>query len=647
MVTYNTIDSNQYWLISDDNDKDGYYLNTFLFCSKCRSSIHIINVNILDNESIKYKCKCGTYNKKLDEVLELFTFQMQKSDHFNDGYKFGKKENKVYFSLDNSIPNCQHGNKSISFCHFCSEYLCHNCLSNHISHLCYREDLIPDNHSLNFENFMNSLSFNYKIIINQIDEAINQLVNDKKNLETYYNKSVKVNEKINSLTKRLKNNYLLTKKTNFINYLNFYNFSHPNEIYKIREILSPQNIHNETLTFIDYLKNNCFIFLNPRISGELHYIRTIVKKEENDQKKIKEGKEYHENYEDNGIGQTLPYASGEKQIDDYGYTFDINVQNIEKKNNIVKYDEFDDLCITIPNDENTKMKFFLLPDNKFAIFYYNILKPKIDIFSLYNYKLELTIPIKEKWNRNYRGWQFNPYKPDFYCLSNGTFLYYYGCWIKRIIINSHKYYTENNSLSKFKIMLFTELSNDLLLFQAKNNVSFLVQNSFPFKIKTKFRMSYFSVCQISLNTFIFCSPKKNAEDRLYSCTSKVVQGPLNHVIKEFEDLEFDEGYKMEKTNKILLASQSTISISILNINTLEIETVIMGYEIIKIYTEIDNKEYVVCFNSDEEYFIWDLVSFKIQKLSFCPEQKDIRYIFPLKGHKFLIDSLITVKVFGY
>lgn len=38
------------------------------------------------------------------------------------------------------------------------------------------------NYVLNMENFMNSLSFNYKIILNQIDEVINKFVNDKKEL---------------------------------------------------------------------------------------------------------------------------------------------------------------------------------------------------------------------------------------------------------------------------------------------------------------------------------------------------------------------------------------------------------------------------------------------------------------------------------
>lgn len=86
MESINTID-NKSWLISSD-DKDDYYLNDFLLFSVCKSSLHIIKVNIFNDESIKYKCKCGVYKKRLEEVFQSNTFQMQKSEHFNNNYNF-------------------------------------------------------------------------------------------------------------------------------------------------------------------------------------------------------------------------------------------------------------------------------------------------------------------------------------------------------------------------------------------------------------------------------------------------------------------------------------------------------------------------------------------------------------------------------
>ena len=156
----------------------------------------------------------------------------------------------------------------------------------------------------------------------------------------------------------------MTKKSNYVNYLNFYNFSKFNEIYRIREIISPQNIHIETLKFIDYLKDNFWIAFNPENNNKLHYIKTIASKEEKDSKKIKIGKEYFEYYEDKfGFSEkgVQSFEDCQKQIDDYGYIFDINAQNVNQRTNIVKYDNFDNYCVTIPDNEKIRMRYFLLP----------------------------------------------------------------------------------------------------------------------------------------------------------------------------------------------------------------------------------------------------------------------------------------------
>lgn len=72
---------------------------------------------------------------------------------------------------------------------------------------------------------MNTLSINYKLIINQLNTSINQLLHDKEEVERIYNENIKKNALIKELVKRLKNNYRLTQKTNLINKINYLNFT--------------------------------------------------------------------------------------------------------------------------------------------------------------------------------------------------------------------------------------------------------------------------------------------------------------------------------------------------------------------------------------------------------------------------------------
>lgn len=87
--------------------------------------------------------------------------------------------------------------------------------------------------------------------------------------------------------------------------------------------------------------------------------------------------------------------------------------------------------------------------------------------------------------------------------------------------------------------------------------------------------------------------------------------------------------------------------SIFDINTFEIETKIDGYEITKIYTELDNTEYAVTISPYGKCVKINLYSYEMKTIDFSPEQTDINYIFPLTGNKFLIQTIYSIKIFGY
>lgn len=138
------------WLISENN-QDNYYENEFLVCPGCCSTIHIVNIDTKDEIKIKYHCKCGRFNKNLQELLKETTFYLQKNSLKEEKPIFNNKLRTSPITLNVSIPKCKnHRDNSVSFCHDCTQYLCNHCLITHKNHLCYSEKLKGKNRQSHF-----------------------------------------------------------------------------------------------------------------------------------------------------------------------------------------------------------------------------------------------------------------------------------------------------------------------------------------------------------------------------------------------------------------------------------------------------------------------------------------------------------------
>ena len=68
---------------------------------------------------------------------------------------------------------------------------------------------------------MNSLTLNYKLLINQIDMTIKQLEFDKEEMIKNYQINYNNNELLHELVTRISNNYQLPIKNDYINSINF------------------------------------------------------------------------------------------------------------------------------------------------------------------------------------------------------------------------------------------------------------------------------------------------------------------------------------------------------------------------------------------------------------------------------------------
>ena len=126
----------------NDNDENEYYSNKFLFCANCRSTIHIISLNMMDNRLITYNCNCGQKEGQLEDFLEENIYFLKKTSYVSGNFCFNNKKSKSSFTLNKIIPDCVYGRKSISLCHVCSEYLCDICLNCNKTNLIYKENLV-------------------------------------------------------------------------------------------------------------------------------------------------------------------------------------------------------------------------------------------------------------------------------------------------------------------------------------------------------------------------------------------------------------------------------------------------------------------------------------------------------------------------
>lgn len=114
---------------------DEYYNNKFLVCQKCKSNPHIMKL-ILNEQTIKYKCKCGTFIAKIEEFIYLFTFFLKKENSTDNIYSFNNINRNNPIKLERLNSNCtKHNTKRISFCHECSENLCNKCFNYHKKHV--------------------------------------------------------------------------------------------------------------------------------------------------------------------------------------------------------------------------------------------------------------------------------------------------------------------------------------------------------------------------------------------------------------------------------------------------------------------------------------------------------------------------------
>lgn len=188
-----------------------------LFCPKCNTEMHILELTLTEKNIIKYKCQCGILSEEIESFLSKNTYYFT----YGSSYEFSNKSfinelNNQFLNLNLKAPKCHHGNEITGFCDTCSEYLCEKCMHKHLTHIifdtnnikCEIDDLFPDS----YDEFMTSLEQNHSIIISQINSTIEQLQSYKELIEKEYNNTVNKNKILYEIAIRLKNNYDILKK---------------------------------------------------------------------------------------------------------------------------------------------------------------------------------------------------------------------------------------------------------------------------------------------------------------------------------------------------------------------------------------------------------------------------------------------------
>lgn len=634
-----------YWL-TDKNKESEYYSNEFMLCPKCRVNYHIQDLHLFNSETVTIKCNCGSFTKGLAQVIESSTFYLHKTFEKNN-FLFGNKNCSKPIKLELSNHNCSHGNKSISYCHECSQYLCTRCFPSHKNHICYDENLLEEDYEIRSDGFIESLSINYKILINQIDLAINQLSKDKEEVEKSYQENIQKNQLLNEFILRLYHNYKLSGKSNFINYLNYYNYSYDSEFFKIREVLTCENVHAESIKFIDYCKNNYFITLPHQQNNKITFIRNVISQYQErygeNNNYVKKAPEYKDmgwdNYDMTYDDQAERIKPEITEIDPYEHNFDINIQKIKKDKYIPKYEASHSIQINEEYESyyQTKMKFFVLNDYTLAIVMSNGAH-NILIFSLSTLQKIMSIPIKINYeDTESMKWSFDSSTSiNFHSLSDGTILYYYGNFINRIFLDSSTTYKiDKNILEGDNIDYIVELSNKEILIGLDRQTIYFVQNSVPFLIKRKMNKDYRAFCEIS-DTYLLFSNKEEG--------SFLVNLNTNDQENEFPDLFFKTGIRLEKRKKVILNNISELYV--FDTISLKIETKIsLRYQLVTFCIESNNNEFGYFTNSKKQSMKINLTTLKYKKIDFCPEQINISSILPLPNNRLLIQTGKNVKIF--
>ena len=664
-----------------------YFIEISLICSLCHRYIHILEFSSVEGKNLKTKCKCGIRTQTLEKFLEINSY-IKKDEQSKIDYVFTDKSGNNAITLDTSNLNCKHGNKSNGFCHTCSEYLCSICLNEHKNHVVYDEKMIKD--KIHFSEFVqeiygifeNSLKLNYKLLINQIDTIINQLTRDKEEIEKNYRNNINNNKLLYDLALGLQNNYILSPY-NYVNYANFANFSHPNNIFKMKEVLSPLTIHSESLKFIEYCKNQHFIIILPKNDSQLSLVRPVIEMEEEDpfcfrfesnvkikqpsndeidkmlfmkKKKmefdddyifnINDGKwvddeDYNYDYDkqeeedfeckNQGKFDRLPYS--------YDNVFDLNCQTLMeymRSVNTIKHDPYNNHSIkTEPRYDFSRFEFLILSDYRLAIFVID--EDLIIIVSLITFKTEMEINIA-KIDERITGTRLR-----LHSLSNGGLIYIRNKRVSRIKINSSSFTVNHESIKvRGKLRVFLELSNHDLLLGTLGYV-YIVENSYPLVIKKEIRRDHSKICEINDNYFLFTIPfyKQKSFD--------LVDISSNKVIKTFNNITFSKSIKLPSKNRVLLIDIPIIVV--FNMISLEQESIIqLSYEPwdTNIFTlPPDNEQIAFCINSNKECVKVDLNTFTYKTIPISPEQQDIQLCFALPDRRLLIGNDKKISIFKY
>ena len=581
-----------------------------LFCPKCNTEMHILELTLTEKNIIKYKCQCGILSEEIESFLSKNTYYFT----YGSSYEFSNKSfinelNNQFLNLNFKAPKCNHGNEVTGFCDTCSEYLCEKCMHKHLIHIifdtnnikCEIEDLFPDS----YDEFMTSLEQNHSIIISQINSTIEQLQSYKELIEKEYNNTVNKNKILYEIAIRLKNNYefskYFAKNSNFISYVNYYNFSRSNEKKLNIEDLSTDNMFDELGKIKDYWESNYFII--PRQNREQFSIGKISFEE----KESKDDENALENKKMELMSEEENNKSNDEELNPEFESLNNNLIIKENKNmKLIKTNPFD--LSSLPIDEVGRNIFFysyfyLLPHDRICIYFK---KKKLYIFSLKTFQKEIEIDV-DKIDEYFQYLSIR-------CLSNGSFVYFSYNVVGRINIHGYKYTIERGYLKvNGDISEFFELDNKNLLFYAYSGEIYILKSIKPFKIKKIIQVTpYLSGMQYIGNELLLIPLYNEQGYYLLSLRTK-------KKVKEFKDLTFTSFYSVKNKNKIFFVQ--LMEIRVFNTITLEIETIIDGFNFSNFSNPPENQDYGICSVLNDFYQI-NLNTFEMRKLETQQEKRN-------------------------
>lgn len=200
------------------------------------------------------------------------------------------------------------------------------------------------------------------------------------------------------------------------------------------------------------------------------------------------------------------------------------------------------------------------------------------------------------------------------CLSNGSFVYFSYNVVGRINIHGYKYTIERGYLKvNGDISEFFELDNKNLLFYAYSGEIYILKSIKPFKIKKIIQVTpYLSGMQYIGNELLLIPLYNEQGYYLLSLRTK-------KKVKEFKDLTFTSFYSVKNKNKIFFVQ--LMEIRVFNTITLEIETIIDGFNFSNFSGPPENQDYGICCVLNDFYQI-NLNTFEMRKLETQQEKRN-------------------------